>query len=358
VYHELAKSVNDFSFGMLFMSQVLCAFIMYHKGRHHRLQRMMFWFMVYLLSITIFEIFFFYLSPEGKDALTSEFTDIIEMTVVPWALLIIIRLTHPKRSLKSVVIINTLIYGLSLLIFAGTQSIAFYKSLLIFTQIYSLAIIVYGFIAVKQFNRVLADNFSDEKLSLYWLKYIMYLYIVMIGVWTFATIVATDFSVAIYNVSMMPAFGMFCYFVYKQEDMLEALESSGIEGHEEKVQDSHENVELLKLRDYHFADSFENVFSIDRIYLNPKLNINDLARALGTNRTYVSNYINQQLHTTFYEYVNKWRIKRAKQLLLSTSLPLEDIAEQSGFNSLSSFRRYFVSSENKTPMAYRKFKGK
>lgn len=318
----------------------------------------MFWFMAYLLSITIFEIFFFYSSPNGKRVLTSEFTDIIEMTVVPWALLIIIRLTHPKRSLKNIVIINALIYGLSLLIFISTKSTSFYNCILIFTQLYSLAIIIYGFIAVKQFNRVLADNFSDEKLSLYWLKYIMYLYIVMIGVWTFATIVANDFSVAIYNVSMMSAFGMFCYFVYKQEDMLEALEASGIEDHEGILEDGTAYTEVLKQKDYHFADSFENVFSTDRIYLNPKLNINDLARALGTNRTYVSNYINQQLHTTFYEYVNKWRVMRAKQLLLSTSLPLEDIAEQSGFNSLSSFRRYFVSSENKTPMAYRKFRGK
>ena len=80
----------------------------------------------------------------------------------------------------------------------------------------------------------------------------------------------------------------------------------------------------------------------------------ELSIAVGTNRTYISNFINQQLHTTFYEYVNKWRVNQAKELLSSTSLPLEDVATQSVFNSLSSFRRYFTKSVGMTPQAFRR----
>ena len=94
--------------------------------------------------------------------------------------------------------------------------------------------------------------------------------------------------------------------------------------------------------DYHFAQHLEKVFVEDEIFLNPTLNINDLAQALHTNRTYISNYLNQQLDTSFYEYVNGWRVDKAKQLLTNTELTLEEITMQSGFNSLSSFRRYFV----------------
>ena len=60
--------------------------------------------------------------------------------------------------------------------------------------------------------------------------------------------------------------------------------------------------------DYHFAQHLEKVFVEDEIFLNPTLNINDLAQALHTNRTYISNYLNQQLDTSFYEYVNGWRV--------------------------------------------------
>ena len=106
--------------------------------------------------------------------------------------------------------------------------------------------------------------------------------------------------------------------------------------------------------DYHFAQHLEKVFVEDEIFLNPTLNINDLAQALHTNRTYISNYLNQQLDTSFYEYVNGWRVDKAKQLLANTELTLEEITMQSGFNSLSSFRRYFVSATGLTPSAYRR----
>lgn len=55
-------------------------------------------------------------------------------------------------------------------------------------------------------------------------------------------------------------------------------------------------------------ERFLKAFANEKVYLNLKLNIVELAMAVGTNRTYISNYINQQLHTTFYEYVNKWRL--------------------------------------------------
>lgn len=354
--NNLAQSVNDFSFGMLFMSQVLFTVIMYHKGRHHSLQRMMFIFMAYLLGISMFEMFFFFLMPYGHGTLTSRFTDILEMTVVPWALLIIIRLTHPQKNLRKVALVNITLYGIVGAAFLITRSDLIYKAILSFTQVYSLYIIIYGFVAVKKFNKFLADNFSDDKLSLYWLKYIVYLYIGIICVWTFATIVADQYSVATYNVCVIFAFGMFCYFVYRQEDMLEVLQAES-----KRVTDNgNPSAKGLasddKPQDYHFAEHFEEVFREREIYLNPTLNISDLARELGTNRTYISNYLNQNLHMSFYEYVNQWRVWRAKELLRQTSLSLDDIAAKSGFNSLSSFRRYFVSSVNITPSVYRKQK--
>ncbi len=348
--NELAKSINDFSFGMLFMSQVLCTIIMYQKGRLHRLQRMMFVFMAYLLCITIFEIVLFYLTFFGRVSLTSHITDIIEMTVVPWALLIIIQLTHPGRHLKMVALVNACLYGSVLIAYVINRNETIYDAILLFTQFYSLSIIIYGFIAVRKYNKILADNFSDDKLSLSWLKYIVYLYIGIICVWTFATVMADDYSVAVYNVMVMFAFSMFCYFVYRQEDMLEALEKS--KGEEERK--ATKGLAEERLQKYHFAEHLEEVFRDGEIYLKPTLNINDLARELGTNRTYISNHLNQQLQTTFYEYVNRWRVARAKELLKSTSLSLDDIAVKSGFNSQSSFRRYFIVHVGMTPTAYRK----
>ena len=78
---------------------------------------------------------------------------------------------------------------------------------------------------------------------------------------------------------------------------------------------------------------------------------------LGTNRTYLSVYINTELGCSFFEYVNHCRVKYAKHLLCEMTDPLDVVALLSGFNSLSSFRRAFLLEEGITPGQYRLEKG-
>lgn len=340
---DFANSMCDFSFGMMIMLQLMLTAVIYNKGLRYNLQKMMFLFMLYLLLISIVEFFVFYFTDKPAMYLSWPPTDILEMTVVPCALFIIIRLTSPRMNQRWLIAVNAIVYYGALTAYVITGITAIYDIMLISTLVYSVFIVVYGYFAVKRFNRQLEADFSDEELSLYWLKYIVYLYIGMLIVWTADTILTSMLMAVAYNILMMGLIGMFCYFVYRQEDMLRALASMDREEKEEEP-----------VKNYDFEERFHKAFTEDKMYLNPKLNIVELAMAVGTNRTYISNYINQQLHTTFYEYVNKWRVERAKELLTSTSLSLDDISVKSGFNSLSSFRRYFTRSAGMTPMAYRR----
>lgn len=95
------------------------------------------------------------------------------------------------------------------------------------------------------------------------------------------------------------------------------------------------------------------IFYKKKAYLNPRLKLSDVARDVGTNRTYVSNYFNQTLNVTFYDYVNKLRIEYACQLLKTTSDPLNIIAEESGFRSRSTFHRAFFQLKGLTPAQFR-----
>ena len=94
-----------------------------------------------------------------------------------------------------------------------------------------------------------------------------------------------------------------------------------------------------------------------KLYLNPKLTISEVANAIGTNRTYLSNYFNNTLQTTFYDFINNFRIENASKQLLESTQPLhsiEEVAEQSGFNSVSTFRRAFVKNTGMSPLKFRK----
>ena len=102
------------------------------------------------------------------------------------------------------------------------------------------------------------------------------------------------------------------------------------------------------------AKRLDECMSAERLFLDRKLTLSGLAMRVGTNRTYMSNYLNNALHKTFFEYVNSFRLEYATQLLLTTQLTLAVIAEQSGFNSLSTFRRCFQRAYGCSAVAYRK----
>lgn len=67
------------------------------------------------------------------------------------------------------------------------------------------------------------------------------------------------------------------------------------------------------------------LFDEDKIYLDPELRLSTLALQLGTNRTYMSNYFNQYCGTSFYDYVNKYRLEHSKHLLTDSDYTYEVI---------------------------------
>lgn len=89
------------------------------------------------------------------------------------------------------------------------------------------------------------------------------------------------------------------------------------------------------------SDRLSALFKEEKIYLDPELRLSTLANRLGTNRTYMSMFFNVYCGTTFYDYVNKYRLDYSKHLLTDSDYTYEVIASMSGFNSLSTFRRAF-----------------
>ena len=88
----------------------------------------------------------------------------------------------------------------------------------------------------------------------------------------------------------------------------------------------------------------------ERIYLNPGLSVVDLAKSIGSNRTYVSASINSQSGKSFATYVNTYRVEYAKTIMKKDGkLSIAQVAEMSGFASEESFRRNFRNITGKTP---------
>lgn len=106
--------------------------------------------------------------------------------------------------------------------------------------------------------------------------------------------------------------------------------------------------------DYYFVTRLQNLMETEQVFLNPRITLTSLALQVGTNRTYLSKYINEKLGQTFFDYVNSKRLAHATHLLETTNLTLEVVAERAGFNSLSTFRRCFMRQYKCSPTIYRR----
>lgn len=92
-----------------------------------------------------------------------------------------------------------------------------------------------------------------------------------------------------------------------------------------------------------------------KIYLNPDLKITEMCKILGTNRTYLSGFINQEFGLSFNELINSHRVQQALSILKTNNndLTLNDIAIASGFGSVSTLRRVFKNHTGTTVSHYK-----
>lgn len=100
----------------------------------------------------------------------------------------------------------------------------------------------------------------------------------------------------------------------------------------------------------------ETLIESEKLYLRTDLNLTQLAKMLDTNRQYLSEAISQSNNEGFVAYINSKRVQYSKNLLKSdayNNYSMESVAEDSGFNSLSSFNRAFKRFTGKTPSQFR-----
>ena len=91
-----------------------------------------------------------------------------------------------------------------------------------------------------------------------------------------------------------------------------------------------------------------------RLYLNPDLKVTDIANALGSNRTTVSNCINAQCDCSFPQFVNTYRVAFSQELMLNQpDIKITEVWMAAGFPSESTFFRIFKDITGTTPNAWR-----
>ncbi len=101
------------------------------------------------------------------------------------------------------------------------------------------------------------------------------------------------------------------------------------------------------------AAKIAHAFKVDALHLNPVLSLSKLAKHLAVPEQHLSQTFTRQLKTSFYDYVNLFRIETAKAQLRETDALIIDIAFAVGYNSRSAFYNAFKSITGQTPSEFR-----
>jgi AraC-like DNA-binding protein len=218
--------------------------------------------------------------------------------------------------------------------------------------------VVLSSLALRKHRQSIEQEFSStEKINLQWLQYLIYW---LAAIWVFV-IFGNDvwvFGAAVLFVSFIGFFGI------RQAGIFHSLPShTHAETIPVKTEITEEVAEKKKYQKSGLSsEDSENihrqlsqVMATEKLFRESELSLADLAGRLNTQPNYLSQVINEREGKNFYDYINTLRIEEFKRLAASPDsrkYTLIALAEASGFNSKSSFNRYFKKISGQSPSEF------
>jgi len=211
--------------------------------------------------------------------------------------------------------------------------------------------------AIRKYRNKISGLYSNtEKINLNWVYYL----IAGIALIWFAVILKNDlliFSLVTVFIVVAAYFGIsrvgiLDYQIQETKEFTEdpigtsPLPNSKYEKNfagEETIQNIHSR--LVALMD------------VDKIYKNPELNLNYVAKLLDVHPNILSQTINSIENKNFYDFINSRRIEEFKRIAMlpdNAKYTILSLALESGFNSKTSFNRNFKKFMHSSPREFLK----
>lgn len=101
----------------------------------------------------------------------------------------------------------------------------------------------------------------------------------------------------------------------------------------------------------------DTIMLIENNYVR-NMSLHDIASSVGVSRFHLNRIFKERTGYTPRSYLEKVRVKKAKELLLTTNCNSTDIGYQIGYQSISSFYNAFKRSTGFSPRQYRTYHAK
>ena len=252
-------------------------------------------------------------------------------------------LQNRKRSIRPVIVamIPFVILGILQILFPRTFFI-------MFAGIYILVLYVlfslYMVFAVRQYGRWLNDNYADQENKKVWLSQVVSLvFLLLFILYALVDIENITLIYALHVIELV----FFCLLLWRVETLPEFADTFTVE--EVCISPTKSPTSNLLSQTSNLSSYIEQQLKehcVDtQIYLQHDLTLQQLAQAIGTNRSYLSQYFSRQ-GITYNTYINNLRINyfiNRYQEAVAARQPIvaQQLASESGYRSYSTFSLAF-----------------
>ena len=237
------------------------------------------------------------------------------------------------------------------------------------SQLLFIGILIWLLNALNSFNERLKAGYSAiETVNLRWLKHFIWIYLSSIII-TFILFLSQNLGLLpldinqvfgiVYSVLVLSVFYLnyqgIQHYTLSQVYPSKGNDSTTSTAEEQKVTDDSNNILLLNGEEKMLETEIISLIEKEKLYLDPTINLENLAARLGKGRHQISKIINVKEDRSFYYLINGYRVNHLQKMLddpKNTQFTILSLGLESEFNSKASLNRIFKNTTGLTPKEY------
>ena len=235
-----------------------------------------------------------------------------------------------------------------------TMAITYFVSRIVF-GIQSVVYLLPGLKLIKKYNKRVANFYSNpDGKRLVWIELLTLTLLVTALASFVANLLGRHFFSAHHLLAIPSFLFSFMFFLIGLLGNKQVHNITHVVKDEDNKEYSTDSAQITPV--FVLKEKLLAVMENEALYLDPNFHITSLSEKIFTNRTYLSNMINEEFNMSFSDFVNQYRVIYAKTLMEADGEgkhSLEYFSEKSGFGSISSFNRAFKKFEKISAGSFR-----
>ena len=336
--------------GVLFMAMIASCYLLLRRGNAFapgitppaRLRQ---WTGVFIASIALNHVWYMPIlfATSHEDILMTELIGgmLDNLTVFPLSIVVLLAMLQDRRRPLWPIAVMTAPIALGMAVCVVRRSSTLYPVMYVYVASLIVALIIYMVREVRHYGRWLRDNYDDLEHKEVWSSFV----VLVITLLVFFFYESSDEGPTYPYIMQTICVVLIGYLLWRVETLSDLSEIATRKEEREAEEEEAPRESRIYGNSENIESSLKQYCEEPQLYLQHDISVTELAKQIGTNRSYLSKYFAQQ-GVTYNAYINGLRIRHFVKLYQETtashqSTSTKQLAFQSGFRSYSTFNAAF-----------------